>query len=392
MLNRLSRTRRAGVLAAALAAGTLTTFTPADAVAGDLASADDYAFTARIVIGDNVRACTGALVDPYWVITTASCFADDPGQPQSLATGAPKWKTTATIGRTDLTTSAGTTVEITGLVPRQDRDLVMARLANPVTGIAPLQLATSVPAAGESLRLPGYGRTKTEWAPLKLHSGTFTLDAVKPSGIDITGTNGAAVCKGDTGAPALREVDGKAELVAVASRSWQGGCLGTPATEARTGATASRVDDIGQWITKTRHSTPSGTTVSSSPYTAVDPANGHLVTFVQDNNNHLWSVDLQGEGWTDLGAYAAARPTTIVNPADNHVMVYVNGQNNLLWSYDRNTGNWTRFDPTAASTVLAADAVPRTIVDPANGHLVTFVRDTANHLWSVDPQGEGWHD
>ncbi|MFJ7278366.1 hypothetical protein [Kitasatospora sp. NPDC098663] len=35
----------------------------------------------------------------YWVLTAASCFADDPDQPQALAAGAPKWKTTATIGR-----------------------------------------------------------------------------------------------------------------------------------------------------------------------------------------------------------------------------------------------------------------------------------------------------
>ncbi|MET8545034.1 trypsin-like serine protease [Kitasatospora sp. NPDC004799] len=376
-----ARSWRAGVLVAAATAGTLTTFSPAQAVVGD-AAADTT--TARLAIGDSLRACTGALIDQYWVISAASCFSDDPAQPQALAAGAPKWTTTATV--------AGKSARVVELVPRQDRDLVMARLASPVEGVTPLAVGTAVPTAGQSLRVPGYGRTRTEWIQDKLHTGAFSLDTVSPTGVGITGTGGAAVCKGDTGAPAIREVNGKAELVAVASRSWQGGCLGTPATETRTGAFAVRVDDLGQWITNVRHSTPSGTVVKASPFTVVDPATGHPLTFVQDSSNHLWSVDPRNEGWLDLGVYAATRPTAIADPVSGHVVVYVNGPDNKLWSYDRTTGQWTAFVPTPSGTVLAPDAVPRTIVDPATNHLVTFVRDTANHLWSVDPQGEGWYD
>ncbi|MFE7638828.1 trypsin-like serine protease [Kitasatospora sp. NPDC057518] len=380
------RPRRAGVLAAvaAAAAGALTTFAPAGAVSGGAAADTTSATTARIVIGDSLRGCTGALIDQYWVLTAASCFSDDPAQPQALAAGKPKWNTTATVG--------ATSAQVVELVPRADRDLVMARLAVPVDGVTPLEVGTSAPTAGQSLRVPGFGRTKDEWVPAKPHTGAFSLDTVSATGVGITGTGGAAVCKGDTGAPAIREVNGKAELVAVASRSWQGGCLGTPAAETRTGAYATRVDDLGVWITNVRHSTPSGTKVTGSPFTVVDPATGHPLTFVQDSKNHLWSVDPQNEGWTDLGGFAAARPTAIANPADNHVIVYVNGPDNKLWSYDRTTGKWTDFIPTPAGTVLAPDAVPRTVVDPATGHLVTFVRDTAHHLWSVDPQGEGWYD
>ncbi|WP_051829606.1 trypsin-like serine protease [Streptomyces novaecaesareae] len=380
------RSRRAGVLVTAAAAGAMTTLSgaPAGAVTGDAAADGAYAATVRLVVGDNLRGCTGALVDQYWVIGAASCFADDPAQPQALAAGAPKWKTTAGVG--------GVSAQVVELVPHQDRDLVMARLATPVSGVAPLAVATTAPTAGQTLRVAGFGRTKDEWVPNRLHTGSFSLDTVSPAGIGITGTGGAAVCKGDTGAPAIRETGGKAELVAVASRSWQGGCLGTPATETRTGAYGTRVDDLGAWIEKVRHSTPSGTVLTGSPFTVADPATGHLVTFLQDSKNHLWSVDPQGEGWSDLGVYAATRPTAIANPADNHVMVYVNGPDNKLWSYDRATGKWTEFIRTPAGTVLAPDAVPRTVVDPATGHLVTFVRDTAHHLWSVDPQGEGWYD
>ncbi|MFB6888711.1 trypsin-like serine protease [Kitasatospora sp. NPDC056327] len=388
----LPHLRKARAAAAVLAASALFALAhaPAGAVSGTPAASGAYTFTARIAVGDNVRACTGALVDRNWVMTAASCFADDPAQPQTLQAGAPKWRSTATVGRTDLTTSTGRTVEIVSLVPRQDRDLVMARLGSPVDGIVPLALATAAPAAGESVRVPAYGRTKAEWVPNKLHTGVFTLDAVSANAVATTGTNGAAICKGDTGAPVLRETNGRTELVAVASRSLLGGCLGE--TETRTGASNSRVDDVVDWMNRTRRTTPSGSVLAGSPFTVVDPADNHLVTFTQDSNSHLWSVDPRGERWKDLGAYAATSPTAVVNPANQHIVVYVNGPNNRLWSYDQQAAVWTPFPLTPSGTALAPTAVPRTIVDPLNNHLVTYIRDTSSHLWSVDPQGEGWHD
>ncbi|MFB8201244.1 trypsin-like serine protease [Kitasatospora purpeofusca] len=249
------RTLRAGLLATTLAAGALSTFTSpsANAAVGDPAANGSYAYTARLTIGDNLRACTGALVDRYWVITAASCFADNPAQPTAVD-GAPKWPTTVTVGRTDLTaTGTGAATDVERLVARPDRDLVMAKLASPVDGITPLRVATTAPVPSEKLRMPGYGRTRTEWVPNKMHSGVFNLDGVRPSAVDTTGTNGAAVCKGDTGAPVVRENGGGAELVAVASRSWQGGCLGE--TETRTGAANTRTDDLGTWIDALRMDT-----------------------------------------------------------------------------------------------------------------------------------------
>ncbi|MEU1422216.1 trypsin-like serine protease, partial [Kitasatospora sp. NPDC005751] len=86
MLSKTSaRLRVTGALAATTAVvGALATFSaaPAGAVVGDPASDGAYAYTAKLAIGDNVRACTGALVDRNWIITAASCFADDPAQPQ----------------------------------------------------------------------------------------------------------------------------------------------------------------------------------------------------------------------------------------------------------------------------------------------------------------------
>ncbi|MEV8312471.1 FG-GAP-like repeat-containing protein [Streptomyces flavidovirens] len=224
------------------------TSTPALAVAGDPAADKAYTFTAQIRIGSE-RNCTGSLVDERWILTASSCFAADPQKPFPIPGGKPKQKTTAIIGRTDLSTTAGHAVDIVELVPRADRDLVMARLAQPVTDIAPVAVSPAAPAAGETLRGAGYGRTKTEWIPNRMHSGAFTVDAAGESTIAMTGTTGS-ICKGDAGGPALRETEGRVELAAVHSTSWEGGCLN--AVETRKGAVETRTDDIYQWIQQLR--------------------------------------------------------------------------------------------------------------------------------------------
>ncbi|MFF1798773.1 S1 family peptidase, partial [Kitasatospora sp. NPDC058263] len=227
-----SRPRATGIAALVTAATptcVLPAGTPAGAVAGDIATAGSYAFTAKLDIGDGKRACTGALVDPFWVVTAASCFADDPSRPTTVPAGPPALKTTATVGRTDLTTTAGQVRDVVELVPRTDRDLVMARLVNPVIDITPLALSSTAPTAGEELRVTGYGRTRTEWVPDKLHSALFTVGGVDPTGLAITAKapTDATVCKGDTGGPALRQVGDHYELAALNSRSRQNGCLGS---------------------------------------------------------------------------------------------------------------------------------------------------------------------
>ncbi|MFB7669199.1 trypsin-like serine protease, partial [Kitasatospora sp. NPDC056138] len=239
-----------GLIATTLAAGAITAgiSTDASALNGDPAADGSYAFTAKITIGDQGRACSGALVDPYWVVTAASCFADNPAQSTAVPAGAPAQKTTVTVGHTDLTTATGSALEAVELVPRQDRDLVMVRLAKPATGITPLAVGATAPSQGGTLTVAGYGRTKTEWVPNKLHAAAFTIGKTAATGIDIApqAPADAAICKGDTGGPALHKTSTGYELVAVNSRSWQGGCLGS--SETRTGAYDTRTDDIAPWI------------------------------------------------------------------------------------------------------------------------------------------------
>ncbi|MCA6095924.1 trypsin-like serine protease, partial [Streptomyces sp. SCA3-4] len=213
---------------------------------GNDAKSGDFAFTAKLNIGE-AASCSGALVDAQWVITAASCFSDG-GKP--VLAGKPAVTTTVTVGRTDLTQSSGSLQEAVELVPRPDRDVVMVKLAHPVpeTQAKPVKVATKAPNVGEQLQVAGFGRTKTEWVPNKLHTGTFTVEYADPASIGLNGSGNSVMCQGDAGAPALRGTGDSAELVALNSRSWQGGCLDTDPSETRTGALDTRVDDITGWI------------------------------------------------------------------------------------------------------------------------------------------------
>ncbi|MEW2579599.1 S1 family peptidase [Streptomyces syringium] len=240
-------TLAAGLLTSTVMAGLLTA-APAHAVVGTATKEGSYAFTAKLDIGGGERSCTAALVEQQWLVTAASCFADNPEQGFTVAAGAPKLKTVATIGRTDLTRDGGTTANVVELVPRTDRDMVMAKLDKRVTDIAPVNLGLSAPQQGEDVFISGYGRAKDEWVPDRLHYAKFGVGAVKDTTVGLDGkADNAVVCQGDTGAPAFRDVGGRYELVGVNSRSWQGGCFGNE-DEKRKGAVDTRADDIAGWI------------------------------------------------------------------------------------------------------------------------------------------------
>ncbi|WP_187645411.1 trypsin-like serine protease, partial [Streptomyces sp. TRM49041] len=252
MTDRKPRTvRGVALLAAVAAAGAFTMTSPAQALVGDTVADGADAFTAYVNVGGE-RACSGVLVDPQWILTAGSCFSDDPLRAYPVPAGAPRLPTKVVVGRTDLTGTAGTETTVAEIVPRADRDVVMARLAQPVTGVEPVTLASAAPVQGETLRVLGYGRTKTMWVPDRLHTGAFTVkEAPTGSTVSVAGAGGS-ICMGDAGGPALRERDGKVELVALNSASWQGGCFGTDETETRTDAVEARVDDLGAWVQQVR--------------------------------------------------------------------------------------------------------------------------------------------
>jgi hypothetical protein len=232
-----------GLLAATVVATGLVATAPAQAIGGGTPAADGaYTFVAKLDIG-GVRSCTGALISPEWVLTSNSCFPEN-GQ----LGGTPKAATTVTVGRTDLTKPGGRVVAVTDLIPRTDRDVVLARLASPVTDVTPLALGTTPAAVDDVLRIAGFGRTSTEWVPDRLHTATVSVRSSTATTLAVSGREPATAttCKGDSGGPAFRETGGAPQLVALHLGSWQNGCFGE--TETRQGTSETRVDDLSGWI------------------------------------------------------------------------------------------------------------------------------------------------
>lgn len=246
MSEKSSRTAWAApLLASVLAAGFLSAGA-AQAVTGSEVPTGLQDAVVKLAIGDeaNSRACTGVLIDEWWVATAASCFATTAGQ--QVPAGQPGMKATVAL-------AGGQTFTVTALEPREDRDLVLARLSLPAKGATKAKVGTSVPAAGTDLTAVGYGRTKSDWVPGKPHSGVFTVNTSDTTTLAITGKATDTICQGDTGGPLLNAAN---ELIAINSKSWQGGCLGASPTETRTGALSVRTDDLGPWIDMTRGSVP----------------------------------------------------------------------------------------------------------------------------------------
>jgi hypothetical protein len=276
-----------GLVAAAMLAAASLSATPATAVSGPQAPDAVSAVTARLDIGGQ-RSCSATLVAAQWLLTASNCFADTPGG--ALTPGAPKLKTTATFG--------GTAQQVVNLVPRTDRDLVMAQLANPLSGVTPMPVAGTAPVAGAEIQAAGYGRTHDEWVPSQVHAATFSVQNVNATTVDLTAkSDGAAICKGDTGGPALSTADGHTAIVAVNSLSWAGGCLGTDPAETRTGAVAARVDDLAAWVQQVAYST----TFAKAPWKhAVQMTAGYYTGGSAGGSRHMDLIVLWDDGEVTL--------------------------------------------------------------------------------------------
>ncbi|MFD8148178.1 trypsin-like serine protease [Streptomyces sp. NPDC059708] len=373
LASRLRPARTTGLLvsATAVAAG-LISAAPATALTGTDAPATQLKSVVKLNIGDeaNSRACTAALLDADWIITAASCFAATPGA--QVPAGKPALKSVATL-------SDGTAVEVVDLAPRTDRDLVLGRLANSAGASLPwARIAPALPAAGTDLGTAGFGRTKTEWVPDKLHTGTFTLNASDTGTLTVTGKGTDVICKGDTGGPLF---NGAGQLIGVNSRSWQGGCLGAPATETRTGAVSARADNLSQWTADVRSLTPGWKTeavvqAGTSLYQGIRLADGSWTGF----------TDVQSKA----GNVGGIRTATVAGiNGDTHVVAL--GANGRIYHTIRKAdGTWLNFGDVGAEAgvlpnVTQVSAVSTgtdiQVVAVSNGKVFHSLR-RANGTWA----------
>ncbi|MEU0536363.1 S1 family peptidase [Amycolatopsis tolypomycina] len=230
---------RAGLVLAAVVVAGVAGAVPGAAVTGGSPAAEGaYTFATKVEVG-GVHGCSGALVAPQWVVTAASCFPENGTQ-----AGPPKLASKAIVGQRG---SAGAERAIVDLLFRTDRNVVLAKLAAPVTDVTPVAIGTAAPAPNERLRVAGYGRTATEWVPDKLHTVPVSVQSVTATTLAVLGDPATATtCQGDAGGPLLRERDGVVELAGLHHASWQAGCLGS--NETRQGTVETRVDDIADWI------------------------------------------------------------------------------------------------------------------------------------------------
>jgi hypothetical protein len=267
------------------------------AVAGGLTS-DVPAFTARVTAtdaaGDVAQGCSGALVDPQWVLTSAQCFAG-----QSTPKG------TVTVG--------GLTRAATEVIVHPDRPVALVKLSAAVTTVTPAKLA-GTPAVGETLSAAGWGRTATTWVPAQAHRAGFRVERVTSGETGLVAADDtAALCKGDAGAPLLRGTD----VLAVATAGGQRNCLDAGA--GGTGeAEAALVGDLSGWL-GTATSVPASFTgftkaqagrfdADTHPdVTAVEPATGKLWLFPGTSAAHVVApkVEIGRGGWNAFSQIAA---------------------------------------------------------------------------------------
>ncbi|WBB70811.1 tachylectin-related carbohydrate-binding protein [Micromonospora sp. WMMD812] len=415
MSARRARRWGAALVGATLAAGLLGGGSASAIAAADPVPDGTYRFSSKITFGD-LRSCSGALVDQNWLLTTRSCFAVDT---PPTAPGAPARPTTAVVGRTDLTGTAGQQRTVTHVVPHPGRNLALARLSAPVTDVPPVALSTTAPTATETLTVTGYGRTSTEWVPDRLHRGSFTVQEVTGGSIGLLGASaGATLCKGDAGGPAFRDNAGTVELVAVAASSWQKGCLGE--TETRDGATATRVDDLGAWVREQLADVQIFGVNSDNrlTYGVIDSVTGDLranrtstaalsftpkamatlnadTILMNDAAGNLYRIDVTGNDPLTFTATDIADGWSAYNRLtyDGYgSLYYINGTSNQLYRRTITSAKPTGADLTWA-TAIDTGFSQKTITSPAAGRILGTTSDgrlLSYRVYGNATTGVGW--
>lgn len=209
-----------------------------------------YRFAVRLTMPDITRpdgthyssACSAALVAPGWIVGAGHCFHDGARNPIN---GPVRYPVVATIGTTDLNSGNGAVVDVVEVFQAGTTDLALARLAAPVTSVAPLRIGKAAPAIGETVRIAGWGWTGTgEFGPSSvLRTGQFQVTSVTETTIGVVGFRplpSTSACAYDSGAPYFVERNGVAHLVSVESTG--------PDCPHDQEETTARADNLREWM------------------------------------------------------------------------------------------------------------------------------------------------
>lgn len=227
--------RRISLAALAVAAGAasvalLASSTPAFAIAnGEPVVEGQYRFATKLTMTNIPRpdgtfynsACSASLIAPQWIITAGHCFHDVNRNPVS---GPVPYATTATIGRTDLTTDTnGYVIDVVADYQSPINDVAVAKLATPVYDIAPVALGGRAPQIGQVLRITGWGALDSSaTAPAThLQTGQVKISTIDSTTLGVVGylpEPTTSACPWDSGAPYFADpVRGPVRLLSVES-------------------------------------------------------------------------------------------------------------------------------------------------------------------------------
>jgi secreted trypsin-like serine protease len=245
----------AAVVAAVTSAAIMGSTGTANAIANGTPVPDgQYSFSTKLTMTGipnpdgttRDSACSGALIAPQWIETAGHCFHDVNG---NRVSGPTPYNTTATVGRTDLSSASGHVVGVIQVRQAPVGDVALGRLASPVTDITPLPLAAAAPKAGAILRLTGWGATSSVNPVPVTHLMTGQVKVKRVNGMSVLVVGYApapntSACLWDSGAPYFSESSGG--TVALVSVESDG-----PACPHSQEETTTRIDRNADWIRQT---------------------------------------------------------------------------------------------------------------------------------------------